>query len=326
MIVEYLEEKSSNTSVKKRSLEDVLKYYGKVGRQTTWEGDVKFFGESLDSNTTLPTVVRRDNFEKTRKLEFYVPSKSGVSWNKTISAVRAVEVWPLFLKKIEVWYNTMYNPGGSNKTTKPAEQEKFPSWFTKLPDGPFGKIFADENRNEEDFIEPNTPTEDGLVNAIGDHLQGETKLSANEVVHVKDILAKGLYRDIFTPPSTKEVVRGMALTAAQFSKFIGLPLEKLNFVGSARPKKPLIYKPINGSSSSWTKDKKVAEKFSRTTTEGDRTLFVWLYLFAKTETNPNCFFDLQQWYKEVDNEFKSEKEIMGLGNIVIDKLEWKVYR
>jgi len=93
--------------------------------------------------------------------------------------------------------------------------------------------------------------------------------------------------------------------------------------------KPAVFKPLPGSPiSSWTKNADQASKFARnqfsTGVDFKKTGGgIALVLIAPTTDNQDQFFDIEAFYDGfIKSEFHSEQEVIGLGNIIITKIQW----
>ena len=188
----------------------------------------------------------------------------------------------------------------------------------KLPKGPYGKIFAGDERNvPKNHPERNTSKEEDLITAISNHISSNDKMDPPDTKKIVDVLKSGLYKDIIVPPNVKTVYRGMSVDVEVLEKLTRKSATQLPMIGTIKFKKPIVFKPQGGASSSWTFDKAVAKRFS----SEDQ---ISVTLVAETQDNPNMFFDLRVWYSYMDRSFKNEKETMGLGDIRIKEITWNL--
>ena len=199
---------------------------------------------------------------------------------------------------------------------------------------PFGNIFAGEERGLPNIQqpEPNTPSETKLIGDLYKHLGSQDQwapLDSKSTKAIKNVLAaKKEYGDVFIEPSVKYVFRGMKIDKASFEKLFGFIPDKNKRRGIKKFDKSVVFKPKQKNcGSSWTKERRIAFAFSNFY-EAERGLSdfgIACILQAKTSDNKGKLFDVKNLYGNVlDPEFKDEKEVIGLGDVIVDGLEYVV--
>ncbi len=191
----------------------------------------------------------------------------------------------------------------------------------------FGKIFAGNVRSKP---EKDTPIEQDLVASIYSHIAGdkESVIDKEQSSILSDLLKGEHYNDFILPPNVPSVYRGMGLTKEQLVRMLesvygdSIAARKaLNIREGKVENVNFVYKPLpTQDASSWTTDFNTAFDFAKFVNNND----VIIILTADVGTNSNKFFDLTQWYKEVDGNRRDEKEAIGLGNIIVNKIEWLI--
>ena len=288
---------------------------------------------SLDQNQIKKELGISD-IKKIRMFEIFVvfdevsfvipPLFEKSFWGEPSVLQRIDQFLPKLKVEFERWYFEVYLKAivAYNRFLKNQESNK------NL--GPFGNVFGGDERR---LPEPNTEEESEIIKAVNSYLQSFPTSKMNDSIPViKSILDKNQYDDVVVKPKANEVYRGMRLTLNDFKNLVrGLNLkidfgQKQNL--SIKPKKPLYYKPIvSRKYSSWTSDKKIAVEFSGNLPGMDadeRVTRVFIILVAKVnkQDEDNKFFDLRNWYDEMNmTTFKSEHEIITFGNVLVDKIE-----
>jgi hypothetical protein len=197
-------------------------------------------------------------------------------------------------------------------------------------DKEFGDIFAGEERKLPVKHKPelNTPIEDKVVTSISNHIDGSDPkkgIQKPEASKLIQLLRKQEHTDFVFPPNVQQVYRGMGLTKANLAKMLkrimvdwqsALDLKEGKVEGLSLKFTPL--KPRAGSS--WTIDFNTAFDFAKFVNKNE----VIVILTANTQDNINKFLDLKEWYLQVDKNRRDEKEVVGLGTIIVNKIEWLI--
>lgn len=184
---------------------------------------------------------------------------------------------------------------------------------------PLGKIAFAPERLDIDALEKNTPKEDNLKRQLYRHFDGGAKINASAANLIKRLLKQGIYEPVFHKPDVTEVQRGMTVKAQWLATALGKTTKTIPKKGSKN--KSFVYKPKGGKSSSWTVSKQVANRFAHDNThKGDYTVI----MYAKVSQNKDNLLSPKGMYKlDFAEEFKAEKEVVGLGDIKVYKIEWK---
>ncbi len=188
-------------------------------------------------------------------------------------------------------------------------------------DKEFGNILAGQERAKpgDDDVEWNTPIEDSFVNNLKRHIStNDHHFLHSHAERIENFLANGEYDDIIVKPQVGVVFRGMKLATNDYLKLldsVGLTARSVIKDEPIKLKMGLLFKPLK-SVSSWTQVQVVAEGFSLDHT----TMKHSVVLCAKTNNNNNKFFDLNQWYNQIDDYNKSEREVIGVGEILVESI------
>ncbi len=186
--------------------------------------------------------------------------------------------------------------------------------FEEAPgNAPLGKVAFPALRSNVP-LEKNTPIETALQKAILDHIIASDSIKKEDAKLIKSFISKNWYTSAFSEPDVQVVYRGMAVTESYIKEILNE--ESLEESGS---------KEINWDfsprreSSSWTKSEKSAMYFAK---QGRGP--ITLILTANISDNPDKFIDLKNIYsfKKFSN-YKTEEEIIGIGNIKVSKIEWR---
>ncbi len=194
-------------------------------------------------------------------------------------------------------------------------------------DKELGDIFAGEERHAPNFNDPelNTPIEKDLIDDLENHIESSMhKLSINSADLIQKFITSGQYDDIVVEPDEPMVFRGLRFKSTKdYIEFI----EKLNLTVRTIPDKfklpeKLKFSPLNGRTvTSWTKSAKVARGFAEDEQTGEHGII----LCSLVIDNPNKFFDLQYWYEKISDYNAREKEVVGMGDILVDSIYFIKY-
>jgi hypothetical protein len=182
----------------------------------------------------------------------------------------------------------------------------------RLPGGPFGKIFAGDERS---LPEPNNEKESDVLNSIHNHVVDNLSIPKKITNQIANVLDKKLYNDVIKKPNQKIVFRGMALSPNSVRKLLSKIPKQRTLINL---KNPIKYKSLSGAGSSWTKLQGIAHNFAMDSYELGRPYII--ILVAETSKNENKFFDLNEYYNQIDDQNKKEMEVIGLGEILISKI------
>jgi hypothetical protein len=348
-------EKTTFEPIKPKSLDEILEYY-KLENALVFNEKEMFldnptaptilFGRKFNVNRA-PAIIKHTqgkpgyeiyrydliNFSGQTRI-IYDYSNSNIEDRQDPASLRHaadkekynLELYNRFIEDgVKSWYNKIY-------LKQIGIRNKIEQSLQKLPSGPFGKVFDGEERNlPYKNPEKNTPEEVSLRNVINKHIL-TTPLDQSNAKKIKNILSKELYNDVFTKPETSEVYRGMLVNREVFNtfmlKFFDIEKQKIPKKGTINPRKKINYIPQGTSgivrgASSWSKELHIARNFSDFGGEVQKS--IRLILIAKTNENPNKFFDLKNWYSEMGmHAFQEEAETVGLGTIIVDKIMWEM--
>jgi hypothetical protein len=195
--------------------------------------------------------------------------------------------------------------------------------------------FAEQRPEEFEDPEKNNEKENKLLRSILDHfLDGGDGLTANDCSLIQKFLKKGIYSDVFFPPTVKTVKRGMTVSESYLRSMkvfnIWSGLESGGFAVVKHPQH-WTYNPLQGkSASSWSKavltdpsDGGVVWSFAfGNTWYGDRGHKAGVIFVAETAANPGMFFDADGVYglEGMTDSLADEEEAVGLGSIICRSL------
>lgn len=168
--------------------------------------------------------------------------------------------------------------------------------------------------------EPDTAEEKKLFQALDAHFNDNLKLNKKAAAQIEDFLAQGLYPQVFSPPEEGEVFRGMGVSKQWLAKALSVSIKDIPKKGNQEIS--MTYSPKTGGVSSWTTSKTVSSKFSDSS---DKYNVVSVTLHARVSDNPNKFISGPEHLYKLDYiaQFANEKEVIGLGDIVVYKISWK---
>lgn len=187
------------------------------------------------------------------------------------------------------------------------------------PEAVLGKFaFATKRRGLPPEID--TAEEKKLFQALDAHFNDNLKLNKKASAQIQDLLAQGLYPQVFSPPEQEEVFRGMGVTKKWLANALRVNMKDIPAKGSQEV--GMTYTPKTGGASSWTISRTVSKKFSDRT---DRYDMVNVTLHARVSDNPNKFISGPGHLYKLDYiaQFAGEQEVIGLGDIKVYKITWK---
>ncbi len=206
-----------------------------------------------------------------------------------------------------------------NKIDAKLSKDRFSGESEAPPDAPLGRIAFSPDRKGVP-LERNTKVEDELFLAIRQHFElSDTPLSKKDISLIQSFISQGLYNKIFSEPKVEDVFRGMSVDEEFISSILNGSVSNSGVFDVNYTFKPY------GDTSSWTDNEKVSLKFAKD--GADKTLPYTLIMHARVSENPNKFIDSDGLYQLQSVKYhKSEKEIIGLGDIIVNKIEWKKYK
>ena len=195
--------------------------------------------------------------------------------------------------------------------------------------------FAEQRPEEFENPEKNNEKENELLRTILEHFtSGGDGLTTSDCNLIQKFLKKGIYSDVFFPPTVKTVKRGMTVSESYLRSMkvfnIWSGLESGGFAVVKHPQH-WMYDPLRGkSASSWSKavltepsDGGIVWNFAfGNTMYGDRGHKAGVVFVAETAANQNMFFDADGVYglEGMTDSLRDEEEAVGLGPIVCRSL------
>jgi hypothetical protein len=177
-------------------------------------------------------------------------------------------------------------------------------------DKELGDYFAGEERKlpGRNDIEYNTDEERKIIQQIRYHIDSNFSINPSIANYIKWFLKFDEYSDIFVEPKQEFVYRGISVdreTSEEVKKKI--ELGNGNF----------LFNPIK-EVSSWSKSKMIAHGFGKPLSDKN----VGLLMRASVHDNQGKFFDLKMWYKQISSNNEEEEEVIGLGEIFVNSVEF----
>jgi len=180
-------------------------------------------------------------------------------------------------------------------------------------DKEFGEYFAGEERKLPDPTERelNTPEERKVIDQIRWHIQSNFIIKPSVAWWIRQLMINNEYPDILVKPTQEYVYRGVAIDVVD-----GVDFEE-EIQKKIKSGEKLVYTPRKPSSTSWSKSEKVAFDFAKESSDSSKIRVIF---YAKVSENPNSFLDLEKWYKEINSNFKDEQEVIGFGDISVERI------
>jgi hypothetical protein len=202
--------------------------------------------------------------------------------------------------------------------TRAFELEK--SDVDPAPEGsPLDKYAFSDERMGRVPREKNNKTEKDLYDELSSYVRVNSPVSQESVSVIKNALSQGLYSDMFSPPVASEVHRGMSVSEEYLRAALGvkrLPSE------NGKSSKGFTFLPYdNRNVSGWTTDENVAYDFSVNARE-DYSVVMTAPCGGK---NSGSFLELSEYDYDVlhADHLSFEREVMGLNEIHVSKIEWE---
>ena len=189
---------------------------------------------------------------------------------------------------------------------------------SEAPEGAPLDRYAFAPQRDDVPTEFNNEFEGTLLDALASHFRANNKLHAKHVNIIKNFLQKGWYKKVFHEPNVRWVFRGMRVGR----NYIAKALQTDDFPEEGSMGKSFTFKPYDeGTSSSWTLDVKTARAFSKSNSD---EYHYGLILCARVDKNFNSFVMGPGGLYSVDElqEYASEHEVIGLGDIKVSKIFW----
>lgn len=182
----------------------------------------------------------------------------------------------------------------------------------------------EENVPEEAYSEEDTAAERRLYADLDRYVNANIQMPSSSAALMKSFIEQGLYRQVFHPPESGVVYRGMRVTKGWLENAIRHAV--VDDVGEAAGV-DLVVSPRRGGVSSWTVDPTAAEDFSVSPVgapEETRDGYA-VVLTALVSDNPSSFVTGPGGFygvRHLDNN-ANEEEVMGVGDIRVSGISWK---
>jgi len=197
------------------------------------------------------------------------------------------------------------------------------------PEGaPYDKYAFAEERGEDVPWEEDNQKEHSLYTALASSFDGGWTLSPDQCTTLKRVLSMGWYSDVFGPPKTDEVYRGMVVSAAWLKTALKVPEDQdLPGHGHDGKRASFTFKPkFNGlwrGSSSWTSRLDVAQNFGNEQDLLDDADFA-VVLTASVSANPDSLVSCAGGLYDMPDfdKWSFENEVIALGDVKVSYLQW----
>lgn len=185
---------------------------------------------------------------------------------------------------------------------------------------PLGKYAWPDERVVKGEVpnEVNTSLEDNLLDAIQSHFDGMRYFSFEEASQLQNLLSKKLYSDIISEPKVDVVYRTMGVPKPWIETFTSTyPVKNTGTFD-----KNFKFFPLDDrESSSWSESVEFAKSWGSIFTS-------YIILHAKISDNKHQFLSGKNGLYKLKgpNNYFSQKEAVGLFNINVFRLDWKILR
>lgn len=191
------------------------------------------------------------------------------------------------------------------------------------PRAALGRIAFGSERSDVPY-EVDTPREDALSTSLYSHFSSAEELERNDADLLQSFMKKGWYSDVFHPPASKVVYRGLGVSGVWLRRALRLDSKEL-LDDKGTSDASFLYRPRPpAASSSWTTSPAVAWDFA--SKQVGRFDVEWrVVLHASTSDNNDSFIAGEGGLYRVDNfrSYDGEDEVLGLGQIHVFKVEWE---
>lgn len=295
-----------------RDIDDVASgdsYRGPLDAKMAWAlfRDAIDFAESREEQRTSDSGEYGDDKES-EKADLRIKAARAAAARKVVNLLGKVTAELPEIRK------QMDSHPGSEKPTSPLGRFAFP--MQRRSSGGYGSKKVKGLPSE-----PNTKLEDELYDSIESHVSDNDPMALKPATAFRSLLKRGLYGDVIKEPSTANVYRGMSVSAKWLAAVLKLKDPK-KVPDRGKVAKGFRFVPRKGASTSWSVDKKVAQKFS-TEGGGSDTDFAMI-MVAPLDENPARFLAGPDGFYKLDGPsgFKDEKETTALGPIKVTHIEW----
>jgi len=229
------------------------------------------------------------------------------------------------IKFLNEFLNGVKNIGSMMESDSEEDVEK----HKEAPaDAPFGRIAFSLNRKDKVPFEKNTSKEQRIEKVLAFYFIENTSITEEDGEFLRELLASGLYEKVLKKPSVETVYRGIVVRKDWLADVMRMKESDIPIEGTSNSKNKFTYKPHPGSySSSWSQTKTVASRFSGKN-DGSPLYKVGslcsVVIHAKTSDNENKFLSGPDGLYNVSvfDKYQKEKEVIGLGDIRVSKIEW----
>lgn len=182
--------------------------------------------------------------------------------------------------------------------------------------------FADE-RYDIDIVEPDNATEETLYTQLHRFFCSNDTLDSKTLALLRSFMETGEYNDVFKPPSTSEVYRGISVDEDWLKDCLE---ESENIVEESGEKEVFYISGKSNTMCSWTTNKDIATKFSNANHHRGGNYPYAVIMTASVSDNPTKFVSGPGGLYKLMGiaAYANEKEVIGLGSIDVHKINWKL--
>ena len=173
--------------------------------------------------------------------------------------------------------------------------------------------------SERNLPELDNKFEQQLHTAISSHLD-HAGMQIQYVTAIRNILKQGLYDDVFTRPNVQKVYRGMGVKYEWLKAAIGAKKGEVA-IKNGHIEKRFTWHPKKNAGS-WTKSLRTAKRFANENSNL-KSGTVPIVMVAYTDDNgDDVFLDAKLWYKNINDEYSAEREVISLSDIKVSEIMW----
>lgn len=186
-------------------------------------------------------------------------------------------------------------------------------------DEPWGDVAWGDVRTDDVTPEPNTKDEQNALRDLMHHFDDSKKLPADRAEQFQQLSGDKRYSDVlaFDESGIATVYRGMGINLGTLAHLLKIPVANIE-VGKSYEVE-FLAKPRGEAVASWTPSKRSANRFAQTHSYKGAGVI----LHAQVSDNPSVFIINPDKIYQVKplKDFKPEQEVIGVGPVVVDKIE-----
>lgn len=283
----------------------------------------KYFSLSENINSQIPQFARIASFFKSIFFEEWTPEMISDQFKKKFQTLfngfsrnNNLEYFKSNVNDLIILFRTVPNKIADFIKIFDEEKKKIDDVAEAPKDAPLGQIAFAPSRKEKPY-EKNTEEEDKLLHALERHFGGQEPLPKTSFDRIKEMMRNDWYVSIFKETNVEIVYRGIAVGEDWLMNVL-----KRDSVNDSGSEDVSVKIGKENYVASWSRGHRVAMRFSNSNIDDDKNYSVIMH--AKVEENPNVMLDCDGLYKVAEmKNFDHEEEIICLGPVKIQKVEWK---